>query len=114
MAGRLAGNILVVVSNVFHVQGLVTLYPGALQAFSPLMAPNHGAIPIVGQVAGHGDHLEVILRFQIDGDPGGDPFLHRLLTSYELADAWELAHHQHHGYDPRGLDPRVGPTRLKP
>lgn len=76
------------------------------------MAPNHGQIPILGFVEGHGDVLEVALRFQIDGQMDLSPFLHRLLTVDELADAWERSHHEHHGYDPRGLDPRTGPTRL--
>jgi hypothetical protein len=31
-----------------------------------------------------------------------------------LLDEYERAHHEHHGMDPRGLDPREGPTRLHP
>jgi hypothetical protein len=32
----------------------------------------------------------------------------------KLLDEYERAHHEHHGMDPRGLDPREGPTRLHP
>lgn len=86
---------------------------GQVQLYSQLMAPNHGQVPIIGHVEGRGETLEVLLRMVIDGDWQVAPFHHRIWTASELADAWEVAHHQHHGYDPRGLDPREGPTRLR-
>jgi|SRR5215471_10095550 len=100
-------------SSLFVVQGRYDLYAnGQLQAYSQLMAPNHGKIPITGFVEGRESTLEVALRFVIDGNWNLSPFLHRVMTTDELADAWERSHHEHHGYDPRGLDPRVEPTRL--
>lgn len=101
-------------SNLFYVTGTHELHPGPVQAYSQLMAPNHGNIPIVGRVAalGNGEGLEIAVRFAIDQDMYLSPFHHRIYTSQELADCWERSHHEHHGYDPRGLDPRVEPTRL--
>lgn len=101
-------------SNVIQTYGRFDLPPyGAVSLESRLMAPNHGQVPIVGFVEGRGDTLEVSLRFLIDGDYGVPPFHQRVFTNAELADAWELAHHQHHGFDARGLDPRAGLTRLR-
>lgn len=99
-------------SGLFQVEGHWEVPQGAVTAYSQLMAPNHGRIPIVGYVRGLGDGLEVALRFMIDGQQNLSPFLHRALSTQELADLWERSHHEHHGYDPRGLDPRTGPTRL--
>lgn len=100
-------------SNVIHTYGRYDFPYGPVNLMSQLMAPNHGQVPIVGFVEGRGDTLEVQLRLVIDGDFGLPPFHQRIWTNSELADVWELAHHQHHGYDPRGLDPREGPTRLR-
>lgn len=100
-------------SNLFTVYGRVELPSwGGVGARSMLMAPNHDTIPIAGYVEGRDSTLEVALRFLIDGNHQLSPFLHRVMTTQELADAWERSHHEHHGYDPRGLDPRVEATRL--
>lgn len=99
-------------SNLFNVYGRHDIHQGTVYAHSYLMAPAHGPIPIVGHVNAIGEALEVALRFVIDGDNALSPFLHRVLTTQELADLWERCHHEHHGYDARGLDPRVEPTRL--
>lgn len=98
------------VSRLIEVRGHMQFY--GVEAYSALMAPNHGRIPIAGYLSGQGELLEVKLSYQIDGEVTS-PFHHRVFTVQELADAWELAHHEHHGFDPRGLDPREGPTRLR-
>jgi hypothetical protein len=42
------------------------------------------------------------------------PVESRHVSREQLLDEYERAHHEHHGMDPRGLDPREGPTRLHP
>lgn len=37
----------------------------------------------------------------------------KTLNPEQLADLYEVMHHRVHGYDPRGLDPQAGPTRLR-
>ena len=101
-------------SNLIHTEGYLEVFEGqgGLGLYSHLMAPNHGRVPIAGLVRGTGDALEFAFRFVIDGNRCLSPFHHRIYTVQELADLWERCHHEHHGYDPRGLDPRVEPTRL--
>lgn len=50
--------------------------------------------------------------WQIDG--ARFPWEERIWSPDDLADLYERFHHQVHGYDPRGLDPREGITRLRP
>lgn len=104
-------------ANLIQIYGRIDLQPygvgGApIELHSQLMAPNHGRVPIVGRIEGRGESLEAQLCLVIDGEQM-PAFFHRIWTANDLADAWEVAHHQHHGYDPRGLDPREGPTRLR-
>ena len=98
-------------SNLISAGGHFELHPGmgGLQLYSGLMAPQHGPIPIAGLIRGLDNGLKIALRLIIDGNNYLSPFHHRIYTVQELADLWERVHH---GYDPRGLDPRVEPTRL--
>jgi hypothetical protein len=54
--------------------------------------------------------IELTVSMEVDGIR--KPLLSKIWSVDDLADAYEAAHHQVHGTDPRGLDPREGPTRL--
>jgi hypothetical protein len=83
-----------------------------LQAESRIMSPGHQMAVDVATRPTQVRGLEVVVALVIDGQEF--PIDHRIWTPDQLADHYELAHHQLHGYDPRGLDPRVERTRLKP
>jgi hypothetical protein len=58
------------------------------------------------------DVISVDIKFEVDGEES-TLATHRY-TEDDLANAYEQVHHRVHGFDARGLDPREGPTRLKP
>lgn len=97
----------------------VQLIGGSLQQWIELrggwiMDPR-GAHPGRLAIESHnlGDALRLTLRLDLAGGRG-EPWLDRLITQTELAELYEREHHHLHGSDPRGLDPRDGPTRLTP
>lgn len=59
-----------------------------------------------------GQSLQITLELEIDGDR--IPVFTEFFSQDRLADMYEKAHHEHHGYDARGLDPRTERTRLTP
>ena len=88
-------------------------WQGMVNVESPLMAPGHrGMMVEVRAYPTPTSGLDLSAELLIDGARFG-PFFERIWTPNDLADIYELTHHQLHGYDPRGLDPREGPTRLR-
>ena len=78
------------------------------------MAPGH-YMELEWFIQGSGNNgLEVKLQLRMDGGYQGDAFFRRIWLPDELADIYEREHHKLHGADPRGLDPRDGPTRIHP
>lgn len=87
--------------------------PIILQLDAPIMVPTRAhqlqleAIAQATQDRG----LLVSLQMILDGNRFG-AFFSRTWTPDDLADEYERKHHMLHGSDPRGADPREGPTRL--
>jgi len=77
--------------------------------FSPL-APGHFMEFETATSTVDGQSVQIDVLLSIDGDR--IPIFTKHFDQDQLADAYEKAHHEHHGYDPRGLDPRVEKTRL--
>ena len=83
-----------------------------LDCFLPVMNPTRAhrvGVVLSGDRTRSGGLL-VIARLEVDGLPG--VLFERTWSPDELAETYERTHHQVHGHDPRGLDPREGPTRL--
>jgi hypothetical protein len=78
---------------------------------APIMAPGHQGMAIEIEAApSRTSGLSLTQHWNINGQRFG--VWEKVWTPDELADVYELVHHQLHGYDPRGLDPRVEKTRL--
>lgn len=98
------------------------VYPGmrgmgsvSYQLLSQVMNPqgaHNTHLHVQSQAHWNTGGVEVSITLEVDGVM--KPLFTHIYTGDELADAYEIAHHQVHGYDARGLDPREGATRLKP
>lgn len=75
------------------------------------MGTHQARLIVKGYGVGDGYAVEQVL--ELDGHMRKTIDL-KTLTRDQLLDVYEFAHHQLHGRDPRGLDPREGPTRLHP
>jgi hypothetical protein len=83
-----------------------------LQVDSPIMMPGHQMTQLILRAQPNTlQGLDLSIQWDFAGQ-ARMPWWQKVWTPDDLADAYEVIHHQLHGYDARGLDPREGPTRL--
>lgn len=79
----------------------------------PIMVPTHAhQIGLAGRVImSPTGGIESITDMIVDQE--SMIVLHRVWTPDDISEFYEKVHHRVHGFDPRGLDPREGRTRLR-